>query len=104
MAERMVQCAKLGKELPGIDVDSPAGARELKMVTLIAGPQMAQRVRERISAQAMEMWKSHMLMCMNEFRLDPSSEETNRVLASQMEAFFFGQTPDIPNYVPPKRD
>ncbi len=102
MAAANVMCAKLKQELPAIDADSSAGARELKMVRLIAGPEMAERVRSSISAKAMEMWKAHMLMCMNEFRLDPTSDEANRMLAMQMEQFFFGGDATIPNYVPPK--
>ncbi len=99
---KLVHCAKLGRELPGLDPDSPDGSRSLKMVTLIAGPQMMARVRDQISAQAFEGWKGHMLMVMNEFRLDPQSDEANRVLAQQMEAYFFGDRADIPNYVPPQ--
>lgn len=104
MASKLVQCAKLGQELPGIDPDTPDGARALKMVLLIAGPEMMARVRDGISAQAYEQWKGHMLMVMNEFRLDPQSDEANRVLAQQMEAFFFGQKAEIPNYVPPPHE
>lgn len=101
MAEKMVKCAKLGHELPGIDPSTDDGARALKMVTVIAGPQMAARVRDNVSLQAFEMWKGHMLMVMNEFQLDPQSDQANQVLAQQMEAFFFGEQPEIPNYVPP---
>ncbi len=98
---KLVRCAKLGRELPGLDPDTPDGSRALKMVTLIAGPQMMARVRDSVSAEAFEGWKGHMLMVMNEFRLDPQSDEANRVLAQQMEAFFFGQNASIPNFVPP---
>ncbi len=102
MAAPTVRCAKLKKELPGLDPDSPAHARELRMVKLIAGDAMVTRVREHVSAEAMELWKGHMLMCMNEFRLDPTSDECNRLLAQQMDSFFFGEKAEIPNYVPPK--
>lgn len=102
MAAANVMCAKLKQELPGIDAESSDGARELKMIKLIAGPAMVERVRTSISAKAMELWKGHMLMCMNEFRLDPTSDEANRMLAMQMEQFFFGGDAKIPNYVPPK--
>jgi len=101
MAAKMVKCAKLGRELPGIDPDSEDAQRDLKMVLVIAGPEMMERVKSGVSQQAMNMWKDHMLMVMNEFRLDPMSDEANRVLAQQMEAFFFGEQPEIPNYVPP---
>jgi Fe-S cluster biosynthesis and repair protein YggX len=101
MAAKLVRCAKLGQELPGIDPDSPEGSRHLRMVKLIAGPEMARRVQEGVSAQAMARWNDHMLMVMNEYRLDPMSDQANRVLAQHMEAFFFGETAEIPNYKPP---
>lgn len=102
MAAALLMCAKLKQELPGVDPESADGARELRMIKLIAGPAMVERVKSSISAKAMEMWKGHMLMCMNEFRLDPTSDEANRVLAAQMEQFFFGEEAKIPNFVPPK--
>jgi Fe-S cluster biosynthesis and repair protein YggX len=100
---KTVQCATLKKELPGIDPQTPDGKQALKMVTLIGGPEFAQRVEQSVSAQAFEMWKEQMLMIMNEFRLDPTSDESNRVLKPYMEAFFFGEQQQIPNYVPPEQ-
>lgn len=101
MAARMVKCAKLGQELPGLDEDTPEGRTALKMALLIGGPEFQRRVRENISARAWEMWKDHMLMIVNEFRLDPTSDQANEILRPYMEAFFFGEQAEIPNYVPP---
>jgi len=100
MAAKMVLCAKLGQELPGIDADSPDGSRRLRMVKLIA-PQLAERVANAISKQAMDLWDQHMLMVMNEYRLDPTSDAANKILAEHMEAFLFGESAEIPNYTPP---
>lgn len=102
MAARIVRCAKLGQELPGIDPQTPDGERALRMVRMIAGAEFAERVLNSISAQAMKMWNDHMLMVLNEFRLDATSEESNRILKQFMEQFFFGDEKQIPNYVPPK--
>src|SRR5947207_1654089 len=102
MAAPVVKCAKLGKELPGIDPSTPEGSQALRMALLLGGREMQQRIRETISAQAWSQWKDHMLMVMNEYRLDPTSEEANKVLRAHMESFLFGETPEIPNYVPPK--
>lgn len=102
MSAGTVVCAKLGAELPGIDPASPDGGRHLRMVKLIGGAAFADRVLKTISAKAMGLWNDHMLMVINEYRLDPTSDEANAVLAKQMEAFFFGERADIPNYVPPK--
>ena len=101
MAAKLVKCAKLGAELPGLDESTPDGSQALRMVLLIGGPALQQRVREHISAQAWEMWKGQMLMIMNEYRLDPASDQANEILKTYMEAFFFGEEPKIPNYVPP---
>jgi len=59
-------------------------------------------VYEQISAAAWRMWKDHMLMVVNEYQLDATSDESNAVLAKHMEAFLFGGSGSVPGYVPPK--
>ncbi len=100
MAAKIVKCAKLGQELPGIDETTPSGRQALKMCLLIGGPALRQRVLDTISAQAWEMWTDHMRMIINEFRLDPTSDESNQVLGQFMEDFFFGPQREVPGYVP----
>jgi Fe-S cluster biosynthesis and repair protein YggX len=102
MAAKTVKCAKLGQELPGIDETTPSGRQALKMCMLIGGPELRQRVLDSISAQAWEMWTDYMRMVINEFRLDPTSDEANRVLGQIMQEFFFGRQPEIPDFVPPE--
>ncbi len=46
------------------------------------------------------MWTDHMRMIINEFRLDPTSDESNQVLGQFMEDFFFGPQREVPGYVP----
>jgi len=104
MAQRMVHCAKLAKELPGLDESTPEGRQALKMALLFGGRELQQRVRDHISAQAWQMWKDHMLMVINEYRLDPTAEASNAILREHMEAFLFGQAKQVDNYVPPKRE
>ncbi len=101
MAARSVHCAKLKRELPGIDEQAPAGSQALRMCLLFGGPELRQRVQEHISAQAWEMWTDHMRMVINEFRLDPTSDAATGVLREHLEAFLFGRAKDVPNYVPP---
>jgi len=103
MPAKTVKCAKLGKELPGIDPDSEQGERELKMITLIAGAEFAQRVANEISQQALDEWNNYMLMLFNEFRVDPTSDEANQIIKPHMASFFFGEQQEIPNYVPPEQ-
>lgn len=101
MAERTVKCAKLGQELPAIDPESPAGRQALKMARLCGGPQLEARVRDEVSAEAWHQWTEFMLMVINEYQLDPTSDESNKVLGQQMERFFFGEGAHVPGYKPP---
>lgn len=101
MAQRMVQCAKLGKELPGLDESTADGRQALKLAQLIGGSELRERVQNHISADAWKLWKDHMLMVINEFRLDPTSDASNPVLKEHMVEFLFGHGREIPNYVPP---
>lgn len=103
MAARTVKCVKLGQELPGLDEATPAGRQALKMALLLGGREMQQRVRDHISAQGWQMWTEFMLMVINEYRLDPTSDASNAVLKEHMEAFLFGQAKQIDNYVPPEK-
>ena len=102
MAAKTVKCVKLKQELPGLDPDTPEGDRALKMAMLIGGPELRQRVHDAVSAKAWQMWTDYMLMVVNEYQLDPTSDEANKVLKPHMEAFFFGQQAQIPGYLPPE--
>jgi len=89
MPEHIVHCAKLDKDLPGIDetpFDHPLG----------------QRIYDNVSKQAWDMWKEHLKMIINEFRLNPATLEAQEMIIKQMEAYFFGEGGDAPpDYVPP---
>ncbi len=102
MAQRMVVCAKLGKELPGLDESTPDGDQALRMALLLGGPELRQRVHDTISAEAWGLWKERMIMVINEYHVDPTSDASNPVLREHLEAFLFGRAQDIPDYVPPK--
>ena len=91
MAERMGQCAKLGKELPGLN--------ELPFEN-----ELGQRVFNSISQQAWEMWAEHLKMVINEYRLNPGTMEAQELILKQMEQFFFGDGTQLPpDYVPPEQ-
>jgi Fe-S cluster biosynthesis and repair protein YggX len=55
---RMVQCALLGVEAPGLDYQPYPG-------------ELGQRIYEQISAQAWQQWVAHQTMLINENRLTP---------------------------------
>ena len=87
---RLVMCAKLNQELPGLA--SPPWPGEL-----------GQRIYEQISAQAWKQWEDRMKMILNEYRLLPWQKEAQEIIARHMEEFFFGATTSLPpGYVPEK--
>ena len=102
MAAHTVHCAKLGQDLPGLDEATPEGRSALKLALLLGGPALRQRVHTQISAAAWKLWKDHMLMVVNEYQLDATSDQANAVLAEHMEAFLFGEAPHMSGYVPPE--
>ena len=100
MAAKTVKCAKLGQDLPGIDDATADGSQALRMCLLLGGPALRDRVRENISAQAWGKWKDHMIMVINEYRLDATSDQSNAVLKTALEDFLFGKAANVPGYVP----
>ena len=91
MADRMVHCAKLGKELPGLG-EAPFDG------------ELGQRIYDNVSKDAWAMWAEHLKMIINEYRLNPATREAQELIIKQMEDFFFGsggQAP--PEYEAPKQ-
>ena len=88
MPDRMVKCVKLGRELPGLE--RPPFSSEL-----------GQRIYENVSKQAWDMFREHLKMIINEYRLVLGTEESNRIVQEQMEQYFFGSGSNLPpGYVP----
>ncbi len=86
---RMVKCVKFGRELPGLDEAPWPGA-------------LGQRIYENVSREAWEVWKEHLKIILNEFRLSPWTKEAQEIIEQQMEDFFFGEGGALPKeYVPP---
>ena len=86
---RMVQCVKLGRELPGLDRPPWKG-------------ELGQRIYESISKEAWMMWVNHSKMLLNEFRLNPLDPNSQKMMEEQMENFFFGDGAKLPEgYIPP---
>lgn len=99
-----VKCVKLGRELPGLDPNSSEGDAALSMVEAVAGPELRQRVYASVSLDAWKHWMNHLTMVINEYRLDPASEEADPIIRDQMLGFFFaeGEAAVPPGYVPPQ--
>jgi Fe-S cluster biosynthesis and repair protein YggX len=85
---RMVQCAKLGKELPGV-VYKPFEN------------DLGQRIFDTISMDAWRLWIEHSKRIVNEYRLDLTSPRGQQLLLDEAEKFFFGQGGQaLPDYKP----
>ncbi|MCC7009211.1 MAG: oxidative damage protection protein [Acidobacteria bacterium] len=88
-AERTVFCAKLQRELPGLDAPPWPG-------------ELGRRIYDHISREAWEMWEERMKMILNEYRLLPFQKEAQTLVTQQMEEFLFGGAGTLPpGYVQP---
>ena len=89
---RMVKCAKLGEELPGLPYKPFNDA-------------LGQRIYDTISAKAWQDWIEHSKRIVNEYRLDLTTKKAHDVLKEQCEDFLFGAGGSAPaEYVPVKKD
>ncbi len=89
MAERLVQCAKLQKQLPGLD-------------EVPFDNELGQKIYENVSKIAWAQWAEHLKMIINEYRLNPATLEAQQLIMNQMEAYFFGEgAAPPPEYVAP---
>jgi Fe-S cluster biosynthesis and repair protein YggX len=88
---RLVDCAKLGKSLPGLEYAPLKG-------------DMGARIYNEISEEAWGLWVKHQTMVINEYRLNPSEPKAQDILIKQMEDFFFGEGVKVPEeFVPPEQ-
>jgi Fe-S cluster biosynthesis and repair protein YggX len=89
MAEHKVMCAKLHRELPGLE--EPPFDTEL-----------GKKIYDNVSQEAWGQWMEFCKMLLNEYRLNPARKEDQEVIVKQMEQFFFGEGAAPPKeYVPP---
>ncbi|HEX7102369.1 MAG TPA: oxidative damage protection protein [Nitrolancea sp.] len=80
---RLVQCVKLGRELPGLEKQPFPGA-------------LGQRIFEQVSEQAWEMWREHQTILINHYALNPADPDDRKLLRQQMEEYFFGEGARMP--------
>jgi Fe-S cluster biosynthesis and repair protein YggX len=83
MAERLVNCIKLGLELPGLD--SPPTPTEL-----------GKKVYENVSKQAWGEFLEFFKMVVNEYRLDLTSPMADQVFEQKIKEFFFSDDFSMP--------
>ena len=80
---RNVNCVKLGREAESLEKPPFKGA-------------LGQRIFDNVSQQAWRGWLEHSKMLINEFRLDLTSEQGQRVWMTECEKFFFGDGSSLP--------
>ena len=86
---RTVFCAKLGRELPGLDAPPFPG-------------DLGQRIYDQISRAAWGMWPAQERILMNHYGLNMADPAARRLLMEQMEQFFFGEGAQMPEgWTPP---
>ena len=80
---RMVQCEKLGRELPGLEKPPIPG-------------ELGQRIYEHISAEAWEMWQEQSRLLINHYGLNLADPDARQILRQQMEEYLFGEDARMP--------
>lgn len=80
---RMVQCVKLGREMPGLDRPPYPG-------------ELGRRIYENISATAWEMWKQQSVLLINHYGLVLADPSAKQFLREQMETFLFSDEARMP--------
>ncbi|MBK7584267.1 MAG: oxidative damage protection protein [Myxococcales bacterium] len=80
---RSVQCVKLGREAEGLDKPPFKG-------------ELGEKVFETVSKEAWRGWLEHSKMIINEFRLDLTSEQGQRVWMTELERYFYGEGSAVP--------
>lgn len=81
---RMVNCVKLGRELPGLEAPPFPG-------------ELGQRIFDNVSADAWRMWGQHATIMINHYGLQPAEPETRKLLRKEMQEFFFGENARMPD-------
>ena len=89
---RMVNCVKIGRELPGLEHSPVAG-------------ELGKKILENVSAQAWEMWKEQRVILINHYGLTMHDAKAQTFLREQLEEFFFGEDAAMPEgWSPPGQD
>jgi Fe-S cluster biosynthesis and repair protein YggX len=93
MAEtvRMVMCAKLRRELPGLEKPPMPGA-------------LGQRIYDNISQRAWDMWQDHSRLVINHYGLNLADPDARQILRTEMERFLFGDDEQKPEGWTPEDD
>ena len=80
---RMVQCVKLGRELPGLP-RPPFGG------------ELGKRVFENVSQDAWNLWQQQSTLLINHYGLNLRDPAAQKFLMEQLEQFFFAEGAQVP--------
>lgn len=85
---RLVQCVKFGREMEGLERPPFKG-------------EMGQRLFDSVSKEAWKAWIDHSKMIVNEYRLDLTSDQGQKIWMAECEKYFFGEgSAAPPDFVP----
>ncbi len=88
---RMVQCVKLGYELPGLERPPYPG-------------ELGQRIYENISQEAWNLWRQQAVLLINHYGLSLADPRADAFLRQAMEEFLFGAEEEMPEgWTPPEQ-
>ena len=86
---RTVNCVKLGKEAPGLEMQTYPG-------------ELGKKIFDNVSKEGWQMWLRQQTMLINEYRLSMIDPKSREFLETEMDKFFFGDGGTTPEgYVPP---
>jgi Fe-S cluster biosynthesis and repair protein YggX len=80
---RVVNCVKLGRELPGLDTPPFPG-------------KLGERIFNQVSRQAWNLWPQQATLIINHYGLNLADPQAQKLLMQQMEEFFFGEGAQLP--------
>ena len=86
---RMVQCVKLGRELPGL-ARPPFGG------------DLGKRIFENVSQEAWALWQPQSTLLINHYGLNLRDPAAQKFLMQQMEEFYFGEGAQMPEDFTPE--
>lgn len=89
--DRMVMCAKLRRELPGLEKPPMPG-------------ELGQRIYDQISQRAWDMWQEHSRLVINHYGLNLADPDARQILRQEMTRFLFGDEDQKPEGWTPEDD
>ncbi len=81
---RMVNCVKLGKELPGMARPPFPG-------------ELGKRIYDNVSQQGWQLWQEQSTLIINHYGLNLADPRATEALMKEMEEFFFGEGARVPD-------